>query len=97
LRKIVILTVTSSKLILINKQEWKEEFEFEITTERELEIEVMDKEVIGEDKFMGLARVGILDWVAQGKYDGVIELFDKLNHHAGQLVSRELSLLFLVH
>ena len=38
-----------------------------------------------------------LDWVAQGKYDGVIELFDKLNHHAGQLVSRELSLLFLVH
>ena len=57
----------------------------------------MDKEVIGEDKFMGLARVGILDWVAQGKYDGVIELFDKLNHHAGQLVSRELSLLFLVH
>ena len=55
----------------------------------------MDKEVIGEDKFMGLARVGILDWVAQGKYDGVIELFDKLNHHAGQLVSRELSLLFL--
>ena len=84
-------------MILINKQEWKEEFEFEITTERELEIEVMDKEVIGEDKFMGLARVGILDWVAQGKYDGVIELFDKLNHHAGQLVSRELSLLFLVH
>ena len=45
----------------------------------------MDKEVIGEDKFMGLARVGILDWVAQGNYDGVVELFDKHNHHAGQL------------
>ena len=45
----------------------------------------MDKEVIGEDKFMGLARVGILDWVAQGNYEGVLELFDKFNHHAGQL------------
>lgn len=45
----------------------------------------MDKEVIGEDKFMGFARVGILDWVAQGNYEGAIELFDKYNHHAGQL------------
>lgn len=65
--------------------EWKEEFEFEITTERELEIEILDKEVIGEDKFMGLARVGILDWISQGRYEGAIELFDKFNHHAGQL------------
>lgn len=65
--------------------EWKEEFEFEITTERELEIEIMDKEVIGVDKFMGFARVGVLDWVAQGNYEGAIELFDKLNHHVGQL------------
>jgi hypothetical protein len=45
----------------------------------------MDKEVVGEDKFMGFARVGILDWVAQGNYEGAIELLDKLNHHAGQL------------
>jgi len=65
--------------------EWKEEFEFEITSERELEIEVMDKEVIGEDKFMAFARIGILDWVAQGNYEGAIELFDKLNNHAGQM------------
>ncbi len=41
--------------------------------------------MIGEDKFMGFARVGILDWVAKGHYEGVVELFDKLNHHAGQL------------
>ncbi|KAL7549562.1 hypothetical protein ACHAWF_012833 [Thalassiosira exigua] len=65
--------------------EWREEFEFEITTERELEIEVMDKEVVGDDKFMGFARVGILDWIAKGNYEGAIELLDKLNHHAGQL------------
>ena len=41
-----------------------------------MEIEVMDKEVIGEDKFMGAARVGILDWIAQGHFEGVIELDD---------------------
>ena len=41
--------------------------------------------MIGADKFMGFARVGILDWVAQGNYEGAIEIFDKLNHHAGQL------------
>jgi len=65
--------------------EWKEQFEFEITTEREMEIEIMDKEVIGEDKLMGLARTGILDWVAKGTYEGAIEVYDKLHHHAGQL------------
>lgn len=34
---------------------------------------------------MGFARVGILDWVAQGNYEGTIELLDKSNHNAGQL------------
>lgn len=50
-----------------------------------MEIEVIDKEVIGDDKFMGAARGGILDWIAQGHFEGVIELVDKLNHNAGQL------------
>jgi hypothetical protein len=67
-------------------QEWNEEFDWEITTERDLEIEIMDKEIVGEDKFMGSARVGILDWVAQGNYEGAIDILDRLNHNAGQLV-----------
>jgi hypothetical protein len=46
----------------------------------------MDKEVVGEDKFMGCARVGIFDWGAQGNYDGAIEILDKLNNNAGQLI-----------
>mmetsp|Transcript_5267 Transcript_5267/g.11254 ORF Transcript_5267/g.11254 Transcript_5267/m.11254 type:complete len:672 (-) Transcript_5267:99-2114(-) len=65
--------------------EWNEEFEFEMTTEKELEIEVLDKEVIGSDKFMGFARVNILDWVAQGEYQGAIELLDQSNRNAGRL------------
>lgn len=46
----------------------------------------MDKEIVGDDKFMGYARVGILDWVAQGNYEGAIEILDRSNHNAGQLV-----------
>lgn len=46
----------------------------------------MDKEIVGDDKFMGCARVGILDWVAQGNYEGTIEIMDRSNHNAGQLV-----------
>lgn len=65
--------------------EWKEDFEFDITTESDLELEVMDKEVVGDDKFMGFARVGILDWIAQRSYEGNIELLDKSNNYAGQL------------
>jgi len=34
---------------------------------------------------MGYARVGILDWVAQGNYEGSIDVFDKSNNHAGQI------------
>lgn len=68
--------------------EWKEEFNFEITTERELEIEIMDKEIVGDDKFMGFARVGILDWVARGNYEGTIELLDRSNHNVGDLAVR---------
>ena len=65
--------------------EWEEEFEFDITTESELEVEVLDKEVVGGDKFMGFARVGILDWIAQRNYEGNVELLDKSNNYAGQL------------
>lgn len=55
---------------------------------------MIDKEVIGDDKFMGAARVGILDWIAQGNFEGVIELVDKLNRNAGQL---EISASFYRH
>ena len=66
--------------------EWKEDFEFDVTSERDLELEVLDKEIVGTDKFMGFARVGILDWIAQRNFEGNIELLDKSNHYAGQLM-----------
>jgi hypothetical protein len=51
-----------------------------------MDVEVIDKELIGDDKILGFARVGILDWIARRNFEGSIELFDKFNNHAGQLV-----------
>jgi serine/threonine-protein phosphatase 2B regulatory subunit len=46
----------------------------------------MDKEEIGDDKFMGSAKVGILDWIAQRRFEGDVEIFDKSGGYAGALV-----------
>ena len=65
---------------------WDEEFSFDITTEKELEIEVYDKENVGGDKFMGHAQLNLLDLIAQEEFHGSIELLDKTGHHAGELI-----------
>ena len=54
-------------------------------TEQELEVEVFDKEIIGEDKLMGKAKVSILDWIAQGKHSGKIDLIDDSKRLAGHI------------
>ena len=45
---------------------WNADHTFEISTEKELLLEVFDKEQVGNDKFMGHARVSIVDWIAAG-------------------------------
>lgn len=37
---------------------WNEEHAFEISSEKEATIEVLDKENVGQDKFMGELKVG---------------------------------------
>jgi Ca2+-dependent lipid-binding protein len=56
---------------------WNEEFTFEVTVEKEISIEVMDKDENGMDKFMGGATVSIVDWIGLGKWEGDVELQDK--------------------
>ena len=46
----------------------------------------MDEGLVGEDKIVGLARVGILDRIAHGNYEGAIEILDRLNNNAGQSI-----------
>jgi hypothetical protein len=65
---------------------WNKDFEFEITTEKEMDIEVLNKEPVAGNKFMGKASVNILDWIALSKFDGSIEILDRSGGVAGELV-----------
>lgn len=64
---------------------WNEEFTFDISNEKELEIEVMDKETVGNDKFMGRCKVSIIEWIANGRFEGDLELQDKMNKPVGRV------------
>jgi hypothetical protein len=64
---------------------WNQEFEFDVTTEKELEVEVMDREVMGTDQFMGSAKVNLLEWIAAGSFEGNIDVLDKSDKKAGAL------------
>jgi Ca2+-binding EF-hand superfamily protein len=66
---------------------WGKDFEFDIVSEKEMEIEILDKETnAGKDKFMGRATVSILDWISQETFQGPIEIFDKSGGIAGELM-----------
>jgi len=50
-----------------------------------LEMDVMDKEQVGNDKFMGRAKVGIMDWIALGHFEGEISILDKAEKEVGKI------------
>eukprot|EP01036_Dinobryon_divergens_P023069 gene23070-31386_t len=64
---------------------WNEEFTFDISNEKEMEVEVLDKETVGTDKFMGRCRVSIMEWIANGRFEGDLDLQDKLNKPVGKV------------
>ena len=64
---------------------WNEEFSFDVSNEREIEIEVLDKETVGNDKFMGRAKVSIMEWIANGRFDGDLDLEDKTGKPVGRV------------
>jgi Ca2+-binding EF-hand superfamily protein len=65
---------------------WNEEFQFDISNEKDIEIEVLDKEMVGNDKFMGSCRVSIVEWIANGKFEGDLVLSDKNDKPVGKVV-----------
>lgn len=65
--------------------EFNETFDFNITTEKELVIEVKDHEEGGRDRFMAQARVDIMPWLAKGGFEGDIELDDGSGQPGGKL------------
>jgi len=64
---------------------WNEEFSFDISNEKDLEVEVLDKETVGNDKFMGRAKVSIIEWIANGRFEGELDLMDKANKLVGRI------------
>uniref|UniRef100_A0A6S8C5R6 Uncharacterized protein n=2 Tax=Aureoumbra lagunensis TaxID=44058 RepID=A0A6S8C5R6_9STRA len=64
---------------------WNAEHVFEISTEKEMLVEIFDKETVGSDKFMGQANVNIVDWIAAGSFKGDLELRDKSDRPVGRL------------
>jgi serine/threonine-protein phosphatase 2B regulatory subunit len=64
---------------------WNEEFQFDISNERDMEVEVMDKETVGNDKFMGRCKVSIMEWIANGRFDGDLDLQDKAGKPVGKV------------
>jgi len=65
---------------------WNQSYDFEITTEKEVELEVLDEQEVGHTFSMGRAKAGILDWMAQGQYEGSIDLLDKQGQICGVLI-----------
>lgn len=64
---------------------WNQEFEFQISTEKEMEIDIFDKEQVGSDKFMGRAKVSIMDWIAMGNFQGDIPILDMSEKEVGKV------------
>lgn len=64
---------------------WNEEFVFDIANEKEMEIEVLDKETVGTDKFMGRCKVSIIEWIANGRFEGDLDLQDKASKPVGRI------------
>lgn len=64
---------------------WDAEFSFEIKTEKEMLVEVLSKEEVGNDKFMGRLSVSILDWIATGSFDGDVDVLDMSDKNVGKL------------
>jgi len=64
---------------------WNEEFSFDISNEKDMEIEVLDKETVGNDKFMGRCKVSIIEWIANGRFEGELDLQDKANKLVGRI------------
>lgn len=64
---------------------WNEEFVFDISNEKDMEVEVLDKETVGTDKFMGRCKVSIIEWIANGRFEGELDLQDKANKPVGRI------------
>jgi serine/threonine-protein phosphatase 2B regulatory subunit len=67
------------------KPVWGDTFDFSISSEKELNLRVMDKADVGQPKFIGQTTVSIMQWLAKGSYDGDIEIQDQKGTPSGSV------------
>ena len=67
------------------KPVWGDSFDFKVLNEKEMELQVYDKETVGQDKLIGSTKVVILDWISRGSFDGDIEISDVNDQMAGKV------------
>lgn len=65
--------------------EFNENFDFNISTEKELVLEILDKESNGKDRFMAHVKVDIVPWLAKGGFEGDLDLLDAEGQSGGKL------------
>ena len=68
-----------------NAPVWGDSFDFDISNEKEIEIEVWDKQAMGNDKLIGSARTNIMAWIQRGEFDGSIDLKDRQSKACGSV------------
>jgi len=68
-----------------SKPVWGDTFEFKVLNEKEMVLQVFDKEAAGNDKLIGSASLNILDWLARGSFDGDIDVADNQGAPAGKV------------
>ena len=64
---------------------WGDSYEFKVQNEKEVKIEVLDKETVGKDKPIGSCTVSIMDWIQKGSFEGEVEINDSAGKPAGKV------------
>lgn len=59
------------------KPVWNHDMTFEIRQEKQLLLEIFDKQEAGMDRFMAEATISIIDWIATGTFSGPVDVMDK--------------------
>eukprot|EP01034_Spumella_vulgaris_P025402 gene25402-31860_t len=69
---------------------WHETFTFGVTVSSNqqpyvMNVEVFDKQTVGVDKFMGRCVVALDKWISSGRFDGDLQLLDRMDRSVGRI------------
>jgi len=66
--------------------EWNEEFTFEVFNDKDdIEIDLFDKETVGEDRFQAHVKTTIEKWIKYGGFEGELGVTDRSNKAEGKI------------